>query len=608
MEKIISIAKRFWQSVRIVQSFLGTLLFLLVVSVLAVIFLFDTKPQVPSSAALIIAPVGQIVESNAEQSGLDVVLENEGGRSPETLMRTIASAIRYAKTDERIKAIVINLDFLTGAGVSQLYYIGELLDDFRNSGKPVYAFGLYYSDDSYLIASHADEVYLHPTGSVFLTGYQLYAPYLKTALDKIKAKVYVFRSGAYKSYGENYERDFMSGPAKEENLHLLNELWDRFVAHVTQQRGIEEAEFRKKFETLSEDLRRAQGDPAKLALAQGLIDGILSEDEWVAKMVTLVGSDENPEGYSNVYLEDYAHAVDDGALLTPDHIAVVVVRGEIVFGESQGSNSGSLSVVEQLRRARLDKHVKAVILRVDSPGGSLVASQQILEEIVRIKAAGLPVVVSMGAIAASGGYWISAPADEIWADASTITGSIGVVGVFPTFDRSLEWLGVHIDGVGTTPLSGDFSPLRPLSPLAQDLFQQSVNSSYRSFVEMVSHYRGLTPQAVDDVGKGRIWSGREALKFKLVDHLGNLDQAIAAAASRARLTDYDFVYYEKTPGFSQNLFKLLFAAQAKSNVRSRVSKGPIDQVLTEVSHLTNTLKSLNDPKGIYLLCETCRIQ
>lgn len=607
MKKIIGAVRTFWQSVRVVQSFLGTLIFFLVLSALTIIFFLDTRPQVPSSAVLIIAPVGQIVESTADQTGLDILLENEGGRSPETLMRTIASAIRNAKTDEHIKAIVINLDFLTGAGVSQLYYIGELLDDFRTSGKPVYAFGLYYSDDSYLIASHADEVYLHPTGSVFLSGYQLYAPYLKTALDKIKAKVYVFRSGAYKSYGENYERDFMSAPAKEENLSLLNDLWDRFIVHVTHQRGIEEAEFRKNFETLSGDLRKAQGDPARLALAKGLIDGILSEDEWIAKMVALVGAEENPEGYRNIYLEDYAHAVDDGDFFTSARVAVVVVRGEIVFGESQGSNSGSLSVVEQLRRARLDEHVKAVVLRVDSPGGSLVASQQILEEIVRVKAAGLPVVVSMGAVAASGGYWISAPADEIWADASTITGSIGVVGVFPTFDRSLEWLGVHIDGVGTTPLSGDFSPLRPLSPLAQDLFQQSVDASYRSFVEMVAHYRSLTPQAVDAIGQGRIWSGRAALQFKLVDRLGNLDQAIAAAAARAHVRDYDFVYYEKTSGFSKNLFKLLFAVSTKGDGQSKIRRGPADEFLTEVGRLTTTIKDLNDPKGIYVLCETCRI-
>jgi protease IV len=608
MKHLWDLVKAFWRGVRAVQSVLGTLLFLFVLFIVVNTLFRDMRPLVPSGAALIVAPVGQIVERATQRTAREVLLQGDEGRVPETLMRTVAAAIKNAKTDDRIKALVLNMDFLWNAGVSQLHYMAELIDDFRESGKPVYAYGYFFSDGSYLVASHADKVYLHPEGSIFFTGYGIFTPYFKTALDKIKADVHVFRSGAYKSYGEPYLRDDMSEEAKEENRALLADLWDRFVTDVSARRGREADTFRAGFATLGEDLRAAGGDPAKLALAQGLVDGLLSEDEWVAKMSALVGTDDNPEGYRNIYLEPYARAVTGDGFFPSSKIAIVVVQGEIGFGDSQGSDSGSFTVVEQLRRARQDSRVKAVVLRVDSPGGSLIAAEQIREELERIKAAGKPVIASMGAVAASGGYWISAPADEIWADASTITGSIGVIGIFPSFDRSLDAIGIHVDGVGTTPLSGDFSPLRPLSPLAQDIFQQSVDASYRSFVEMVAGYRNLPPEDVDALGQGRVWSGQAAYGFKLVDHLGNLDGAIAAAASRAQLTDYDFVYLEKAPDFSQSFAQFLFAVTGRTNAAVKAPRGNLEGFFLHLKQAVEAVVNLNDPKGVYLLCEACEVR
>jgi len=608
MKHLWDLVKAFWRGIRAAQSVIGTLFFLFLVFIAVNALFRDTRPLVPSGSALIVAPIGQIVERASERSAREVLLQGEEGRVPETLMRTIAAAIRNAKDDDRIKALVLNMDFLWGAGVSQLHDMAELVDEFRESGKPVYAYGLFYSDGSYLVAAHADEVYLHPAGSVFFTGYGVYSPYFKAALDKIKADVHVFRSGAYKTYGEPYERDAMSEEAKEENRALLGDLWDRFVGDIAGRRGIEETAFRAGFETLGQDLRAAGGDAARLALQTGLVDALLTEDEWIAKMSALVGEDETPEGYRNIYLEDYAKAIGGGGLFPTAKIAIVVVQGEIAFGESRGSNSGSFSVNEQLRRARQDSSVKAVVLRVDSPGGSLIASEQIREEIERIKAAGKPVIASMGAVAASGGYWISAPADEIWADASTITGSIGVVGIFPTFDRSLDAIGIHVDGVGTTPLSGDFSPLRPLSPLAQDVFQQSVDASYRSFVEMVANYRALPLEAVDALGQGRVWSGKAGLGFKLVDHLGNLDAAVAAAAKRASLEDYDFVYFEKGPDFSQSLAEFLFTTLGKSENKLTAPRGALEGFFLDLKAAAEAVIVLNDPKGVYLLCEGCEVR
>ena len=608
MKHLWDLVKAFWRGIRAAQSVIGTLLFLFLLFIAVNALFRDTRPLIPSGVALIVAPASQVVERARERTTREVLLQGEEGRVPETLMRTIAAAIRNAKDDDRIKALVLNLDYLWGAGVSQLHYMAELLDDFRESGKPIYAYGVFYSDSSYLVAAHADEIYLHPSGSLFFTGYGVYAPYFKTALDKIKADVHVFRSGAYKTYGEPFQRDAMSEEAKEENRALLTGLWDRFVADVAGRRGIVPEDFRASFETLAEDLRAAGGDPARLALEKKLVDGLLSEDAWIAKMAALVGADDAPEGYRNIYLEDYARASEGDGLLPSSKVAIVVVQGEIVFGESRGSDSGSYSVVEQLRRARQDDRVKAVVLRVDSPGGSLVASEQIREEVERIKAAGKPVVASMGAVAASGGYWISAPADEIWADASTITGSIGVVGIFPTFDRSLDAIGIHVDGVGTTPLAGDLSPLRPLSPLAQYIFQQSVDSSYRSFVEVVAKYRNLPPEDVDALGQGRVWSGEAAYGFKLVDHLGNLDAAIAAAASRAHLEEYDFAYFEKAPDFSQSVAEFLFTRLGRAETSPLAPRGALEGFFLDLKRAVEAVVSLNDPKGVYALCEACQVR
>jgi len=607
MQGIKDVLGIIWKGIQIFKSVIGTLVFLLFLFLLYSAFFISTKPSVPDGAALVIDPAGFIVESKTKKDAWDIMFEDKTKVIPETLLRDIGHAIETAKADERITALVLNMDYLYGAGLAQLHYVGSKIEDFKKSGKPVVAYGLGFSNGQYLVASHADEIYLHPNGAVFLTGYGAWPAYYKAALEKIKTRVHVFRSGPYKAYGEPFLRDDMSAEAREANSTLLDTLWSEFTTQVSEARGIETEAFQASYDTMAEDLRRLGGDLAQLPVEQGLIDGLMTQSEWAAKMAEMVGDNGSLEGYTNIHLAQYVQATA-GSPSGGDKIAVVVVRGEIAFGENAEGIAGAYTIINQLQQARNDENVKAVVLRIDSPGGSLLASELIREEIERTKESGIPVIASMGAVAASGGYWIAAPADEIWAQPTTITGSIGVIGIIPTFDETLDAIGIHVDGVGTTPLSGDFTLGRPLSPLAGEVLQLSVENSYAQFVDMVAGYRGLEAADVDAIGQGRVWSGQAAFEFGLIDSLGSLDQAIAAAASQAGLSGYSVRYIEDQPGFREQLANALFTRGGLDLEETRWRPGVLEGVMIRIERAVKRLGLLNDPARVYVLCEMCEVR
>jgi protease-4 len=600
--------KIIWKGIQMIKSVIGTLFFFLLLFILYGVFFTNHVPAVPGQAALIIDPAGIIVERKTYKDTWDILLEDKSQEIPETLLRDIGKAIQTAKYDERITVLVLNMDYLYGAGLAQLHYIGQQVEDFKESGKPVLAYGLGFSNGSYLVASFADEIYMHPYGAVFLTGYGVYPVFYKSALDKIKTKVHVFRSGPYKAYGEPYLRDDMSDEAKEANRAILDILWGEFVDQIAGARGIEPEAFQASYQTLAGDLRAVGGDLAQLPVEQGLIDGLMSEAEWGAYMAEMVGDNGYSEGYSNIHMAQYLEATAENGFFSGDQIAVVVARGGITFGENRNGTAGSHTIIKQLREARLDDDVKAVVLRIDSPGGSLLASELIREQVELLKEAGKPVIASMGAVAASGGYWIAVPADEIWAQPTTITGSIGVIGIVPTFVGTLDAIGIHVDGVGTTPLSGDFMLGRPLSPLASEILQQSVENSYAQFVDMVAGYRGLEPEAVDAIGQGRVWSGQAAYEFGLVDSLGNLDDAIAAAGAAAGLSGYEVKYLEEEPDFSEQLAEFLTANTDLDLEQAHWRPGAVEGFMFEVRRTIERLGLLDDPSQVYVLCEMCEIR
>ncbi len=607
MDNLKIILKNTWKIIQTVKSIIGTLFFIFIAYIFYTAFFTTSAPQVPAGSALIINPVGFIVERKTEKDTWEILLEDQSREIPETLLRDIGKAIQSAKVDERIEALVINMDYLFGAGLSQLHYIGAQIEDFKKSGKPVLAYGLGFSTGQYLVASHADEIYMHPYGSLLLTGYGAYSPYFKTALEKIKTKVHVFRSGPYKAYGEPYLRDDMSDEAKEANQVLIDTLWQVYLTQIAEARGIEIDTLQASFNTLSEDLRMVGGDLAQIPLEQGLIDGLMDQAEWGAHMAKLVGTNGDENGFTSIHMGSYLRAIAGDSNGSRNEVAVIVVRGEITFGENLNGSTGSATLVRQLQQARHDPDIKAVVLRIDSPGGSLLASELIREEIEVLKESGKPVIASMGAVAASGGYWIAAPADEIWAQPTTITGSIGVIAIYPTFDKTLDAIGIHVDGVGTTPLSGDFTLGRPLSPLAVDLFQQSVENSYAQFVNMVAEYRGLDPEAVDAIGQGRVWSGVAAHGFGLVDSLGTVDDAIEAAAMRADLSDYRVNYIENKPGFSQRIADFL-STKSGLDLPGVNRPGPVESFAKSIRRTLESLSFLNDPSHVYVLCENCEVR
>ena len=598
-----------WRSLKALQSLAGTLLFLFLLFIFGSAIFGHDAPRVPDGGALVIDPAGIIVEQLTARDPIAAVL-GQDRRPPETLLRDIAGAIRTARDDERITALVLSLDGLLSAGISQLHYLGTVIDEFKESGKPVYAYGNGYSQGQYLLAAHADEVYMHPFGGVFLTGYGIYPTYFKSGIEKLKANFHVFRIGEYKTFGEPYLRDDMSPAARESYSAVLKVLWDAYIEEVARERELDAAVFRASFENIAEDLRIANGDFALLAEQGGLVDGLKSWKEWQEHMAGVVGSNGNGNGvsYKQISLASYVSATGSSDEKRDGSIAVVVARGSILDGEQDAGAAGGDTIARLIRKARAAKNVKGIVLRIDSGGGSVFASEVIRREVEATQAEGMPIVASMGAVAASGGYWIASTADEIWAAPTTITGSIGIIAIFPTFDETLDSIGIHSDGVGTTPLSGALDPTRPMPELLKNLVQQSIESGYDKFITRVANGRGMTKEEVDAVGQGRVWAGATAKDLGLVDNLGSLDDAVAAAAKLADISDYRTVYIQDEPTLEQRLVDFLFAPLASQEVNLANIRSPLRRMIRDLETEITDFLALNDPQNVYALCLECRAQ
>ncbi len=597
-----------WRGIQFVQNLIVTLIFFFLVYVFISLINTGGLPIVPEGAALVIAPEGDIVEQRTARDSLAALTGDFNNIPPETLLRDVVGAIRAAAQDKRITVLVLSLDDMRGAGPSKLQYIGTALREFKESGKKIIAYGDSYSQQQYYLAAHADEVYLHPYGSVILTGYGSYPTYYAGALEKIKASVNVFRVGAFKSAVEPYLRDDMSDEAKEANRVLLNDLWGGYLQDVATVRALDAAILENDIGNMPGRLRNAGGDFARLALESKLVDDIKTRDEVRALLIEQVGATDDGASFKSIGMGTYLTATQAAQKKSANRIGVVIARGEILDGEQPAGRIGGDTVARLIRQARENDAVKAVVLRVDSGGGSQFASEIIRRELELTQQAGKPVIASMGSVAASGGYWISASADEIWAAPTTITGSIGIFGILMTFENSLDMIGVHADGVGTTPLSGQGDIRLPLSPFARDIFQQSTENGYRQFINLVAEHRGMTPAEVDKVGQGRVWSGARAKEFGLVDELGYLDHALDAAARRAGLDDYSVIYIEPERTFEERVIDFFFGAAVKSDdIEPKRGPSQSDLLLNYARELMRPLE-LNDPRGLYTICLECEVR
>lgn len=586
---------------------LFVLLFLFAIVVSASL---DSAPVLPSNAALVISPVGSIVEQLEGTAYDRAVAEFLGEENPQTLLQDILDGLEFAKDDERINAVVLDLRNMGGAGLSKLRVLGDAIENFRESGKPVLAMSSYYSQGSYYLAAHADEAYLHEDGFLFFTGFGSYQNFYKSAIDKLLIDWNVFRVGTHKSAVEPYMRNDMSDESRESLEQLLGQLWSLYQSDIVETRELSVGALDDITDNFVDLVSAGSGRLGDIYLERGLLDGLLTQAEFQEKVLEYVEEHPDHEGqYQWASLRDY---LVDQRLSQPDavreeNVAIVVASGTILNGKQAPGTIGGDSTSQLLKRARMDESVKAVVLRVDSPGGSVFASRLIGSEVRALQKAGKPVVASMSSSAASGGYWISMAADRIFANSATITGSIGVFGMFPTFERTLDAVGISTDGIGTSPWAGALRPDREMSEDAKQLFQLLVNHDYDDFISRVSEDREIDKQQVDRIAQGQVWTGADALANGLVDEIGSLEDAVAAAAELAELEDGDFGRKYINPelsGAEQFAVEFLATATGRKLLGEAVSRpqSSVDRLAAMIEQALSPMMLFNDPKGSYSHC------
>lgn len=599
-----------WRTINIARKIILNLIFLSLV--LAVLFTIgdDNSISVPDSSALVLNLSGKIVDQkkfiDPWQSLLTRNDDNNGNN--EILLSDIIDVIDNATQDNRIKVIVLDLSHLSSSGISKMQQIGEAITRFKNAGKDVFSYGNFYDQQQYYLASFANEIYLNPEGAVLINGLANYRLYFKSALEKLKINAHVFRVGSYKSAVEPYIRNTMSKEAKESNLSLMTDLWHTYTHVVANNRHINSGQLALTSDSLLKKLDIAKGSSAQLAINQKWIDHTYTYDEFTQLMINKVGFDANKKNYRQIKFNDYLSTLtlNDNTNLS-NNIAIIVANGTILNGKQPAGSIGGESTSALLRQARYDQSVKAVVLRVNSPGGSAFASEQIRQEVLALKKLGKPVVISMGAMAASGGYWISASADYIYATPATITGSIGIFGMFATFENTLDSFGIHTDGVATTDWAG-LSPTRALSHQVSQIIQRHIERGYEEFIHLVANSRHMSIEKVNSIAQGRVWTGNQALKLGLVDAIGDMNDAITKAAELAKVSQFGIKKIELKLSPEQELMQTIFSSVVQYLPNNMVSITPMEKLLTSLSNEVSLISSFNDPKYMYLYCDTCNIQ
>ena len=584
------------------------LLLLLVIFGFILAALHNSIPSVPRSAALVIAPEGDLVEQLAIDPLQRAVGEASGNTASETLLKDVIDAIQAAKSDPRIKLIVLDVDSLNASGLSKLQEIGAAIRDFRSSGKRVVAAADSLGQPQYYLAAQAGEVYLDPMGSVDLDGFSYYRMFFKDGIDKLGIEFNIFRAGTFKTYTDTYTRNDMSPSDKEEAAAWLQVLWNAYTQDVARARSLQPGAINDYIAELPTALLAANGDAAKLALQRGLVTALKSRRQVADELKTLVGEDEDNHSFNAIGMLQYLSAVRAKHPLKSKadaKVGIVVASGEILDGHQPSGTIGGDSTSDLLRQARFDTSVKAVVLRVDSPGGSEFASEKILREVQGLRNAGKPVVVSMSTYAASGGYYISAAANQIFASPTTLTGSIGVFSYIPTFEHTLEKLGVSVDGIGTTPLAGQLRLDRPLSPAIKQILQAGVDHAYSQFLHRVADGRKKSVEEIDKIAQGRVWAGIDAQRIGLVDHLGGLKDATDAAAKLAELpADYDVEYVEASFSLREELLMQLRGQALQMAVKLGITSQPsaVERMLDPYLQELKTAAKFNDPHGLESYC------
>ncbi|EDI6162970.1 signal peptide peptidase SppA [Salmonella enterica subsp. enterica serovar Montevideo] len=599
-----------WRVLNFVREMVLNLFFIFLVLVGVGIWMQignGSNSEQTARGALLLDISGVIVDKPSTNHRLGALGRQLFGASSDRLQENslfdIVNAIRQAKDDRNITGIVLDLKNFTGADQPSMRYIGKALREFRDSGKPIFAVGENYSQGQYYLASFANKIWLSPQGQVDLHGFATNGLYYKTLLDKLKVSTHVFRVGTYKSAVEPFIRDDMSPAAREADSRWIGELWQNYLHTVSANRQISPQQLFPGAQAIIDGLTSVGGDTAKYALDHKLVDALASSADVEKALTKQFGWSKTENNYRAISYYDYSlkTPADTGGT-----IAVIFANGAIMDGEETPGNVGGDTLASQIRDARLDPKVKAIVLRVNSPGGSVNASEVIRAELAAAKAAGKPVVVSMGGMAASGGYWISTPANYIVASPSTLTGSIGIFGVINTVENSLSSIGVHSDGVSTSPLA-DISMTKALSPEVQQMMQLSIEYGYKRFITLVADARKRTPEQIDKIAQGHVWTGEDAKANGLVDSLGDFDDAVAKAAELAKLKQWHLDYYQDEP----TVLDMVMDSMTGS-VRAMLPEAiqamlpaPLVSAANTVKAEGDKLAAFNDPQNRYAFCLTC---
>ncbi|APX05537.1 signal peptide peptidase [Vibrio sp. B1FIG11] len=606
------IFKGIWKAITFVRLALANLIFLVMIAVFYFAFTYtgEGQPTVEKESALVMNLSGPIVEQRRYVNPMDSIAGSVlGNEMPkENVLFDIVDTIRYAKDDPKVSGLVLALRDMPETNLTKLRYIAKALNEFKTSGKPVYAVGDFYNQSQYYLASYADKVFLAPDGGVLIKGYSSYSMYYKTLLEKLDVSTHVFRVGTYKSAIEPFIRDDMSDAAKESATRWITQLWSAFVDDVATNRNIDAKALNPTMDELLAEMKSVDGDLAQLAVKMGLVDELATRQDVRKLFAKEFGSD-GKDSYNAIGYYDYLATMRPNLTPSENDIAVVVASGAIMDGQQPRGTVGGDTVASLLRQARNDDKVKAVVLRVDSPGGSAFASEVIRNEVEALKEAGKPVVVSMSSLAASGGYWISMSADKIVAQPTTLTGSIGIFSVITTFEKGFTKLGISTDGVGTSPFSGD-GITTGLSDGASQAFQLGIEHGYKRFISLVGSNRDMSLDEVDKVAQGRVWTGQDAMSFGLVDQMGDFDDAVKLAAKLAEVENYELYWVEEplspTEQFVQefmNQVKVSLGIDATSFLPKSLQ--PVAQQLEQDASM---MQSFNDPKGQYAFCLNCQVQ
>ena len=594
----------FGRLIRTLSAALSLLVFAAIVAIAIVLFVASRPRPIENGTILTLNLQGDIVEEQPADAPLaDLARQMMAGDndSGDIVLQNVIDAIEAAAKDQRIAAIVVKSSDLDAAGIDQLQRIGRALEAFKKSGRPVIAADDWYGQKQYYLASFADTIIVNPMGAVSLRGFGSYPLYFREALEKLRVHFHIFKVGVYKSATEPLTGDAMSEEARRQNQEWLSSLWQSFSGDIEKRRGLAQGRLQSYIEKSNEEVRKADGDTAQMAKNAGLVDKILSREETLASLKQLGGLTADGElksisfkNYFSRLTPSYQEQDDQ-----PGQIGLIVAEGLIVPGRRVPGRIGADALAEMIRTARKDKNIRAVVLRLNSGGGSAFASEIIRQELRQLQKSGKKLVVSMGPMAASGAYWLAAGADQIWAAPTTLTGSIGIFGAIPTFEDSLAALGVHSDGVGTSDLAAGMNLARTLPPVLAESIQLSVENGYRRFITIVAEGRKMTPVAVEAVAEGRVFSGRDAQKLGLVDKLGGLDEAIAAAADLCGLKEYRTVYIKTKTPLRQRLNEIFQVNQNDgiAAVFGRLNKSPALAAIVDAGEPL----TLADPNHCYAL-------